>query len=236
MAWCQWWPRSTPFGVPRPQWANFKKRLQSYNYARLHIRDDYNCITSLHPSQYAITVSRLSERHTFQYIHLVSATSPSGASSVSPPHSSASSLVSDIITAWKSAVNLTYLNDDDPFTCETFSTGDPVLLLAPFQPFSSVMVRVYTENLRAESQDCSTPLLMATHNTQLSLGEDPCLPFCGNPIRCLLESDPNEDYPGYYTFMCPCNEASCRGIILAIQPSAVIDNTKGFRVCQVQKI
>ena len=172
----------------------------------------------------------------FDCIRLVSATGPSDPSSVTPLHNSASSPARDAITAWKSAVNMTYLNDDDPSTCETFSTSDPVLLLVPFQPFSSVMVRVYTENLRVESQDCSSPLLMATHNTQLSLGEDPCLPICGNPIRCWMEIYPYEDYPGYYTFMCPCNEASCRGIILAIQPSAVIDHTKGFRVCHVQKI
>ena len=169
-------------------------------------------------------------------MHIVSATSPGDRSSVATLDNAASFPTGGVITAWTSAVNLTYLNDDDPFTCETFTASDPVLLLLPFQLSSTLMLWVYTHNLRVESHDCSSPFLMATHNTQLPLGQDPCLPICGNPTRCQLQPNSDAGSLGYYTFMCPCNEASCRGIMLAIQPSAVIEQTRGFQICHVHEI
>ena len=124
-------------------------------------------------------------------MHIVSATSPSDRSSLATLDNSTSFPTGGVITAWTSAVNLTYLNDDDPFTCETFTASDPVLLLQPFQLSSTLMVGVYTHNLRVESHDCWSPFFMATHSTQLPLGQDPCLPICGNPIRC--QQQPNSD-------------------------------------------
>ena len=91
-------------------------------------------------------------------------------------------------------------------------------------------------NLLAEDQRCSSPLFMATHDTDLSPGEEPCLPICGNPVRCELQHDSDGLDRGYYIFSCHCNKQACRGVILVIQPSAVIDPANDFKICHVEEI
>ena len=142
--------------------------------------------------------------------------------------------VNTMITAWKNSVDLTSLHDSDTATCVSFSPDDPVLLLVPTDVFTSISLQVHMENLAVNTRSCDTPLLVASHNSHLTLGEFPCRPICSGLMRCQL-MDQNEMLRSL-EFSCRCRGIECRGVVLAIQPSAALDAKYDVKLCHIAQL
>ena len=142
--------------------------------------------------------------------------------------------VNTMITAWKHSVDLTSLHDSDTTTCVSFSPDDPVLLLVQTNVFAFIKLRVHTENLAVDIRSCAAPLLVASHRSNLTLAEFPCRPICSGLIRCQLV-DQNEML-GSHEFSCRCQVTECRGVVLAIQPSAALDAKYDVKVCHIAQL
>ena len=139
------------------------------------------------------------------------------------------------ITVWKNSADLTPLHDPDIATCVAFSSDDSVLLLVQTNVFTSIKLRVHTENLAVDTRSCDTPLIVAAHKSNLPLGKVPCRPICTGLLGC-QRVDKTENAPGSHEFRCHCEGAECRGVVLAIQPSAAINAKHDVKICHIQSL
>ena len=143
------------------------------------------------------------------------------------------SIANGNITAWKNSADLTPLHDSDIATCAALSSDDSVLLLVQTDVFTSINLRVHTENLAVDARSCSAPLIVAAHNSNLPLGKVPCRPICIGLLRC-QRVDKTENALGSHEFRCRCQGTECRGVVLAIQPSAAINAKHDVKICHIQ--
>ena len=137
---------------------------------------------------------------------------------------------------WKNSTDVTHLRDDRHDTCVQFPSNNPTLLLLSFGPFSYVTLRVFVLNLHLENNGCESPLIVASHNSELHLGQAPCRPICNGLLRCLREETTRNHLSEFADFKCSCNQSICRGIIIAMQSSAVIDPAEEFKVCHIEVV
>ena len=145
------------------------------------------------------------------------------------------SIANGNITAWKNSADLTPLHDSDIATCAVFSSDDSVLLLVQTDVFTSIKLRVHTENVAVDTRSCSAPLIVAAHNSNLSLGKVPCRPICIGLLRC-QRVDKTENALGSHEFRCHCEGAKCRGVVLVIEPSAAINAKHDVKICHIQSL
>ena len=156
--------------------------------------------------------------------------------SVDSHNSPRASSPDDYIIAWKNSSVLTLLLDDSSETCASFPPDDPVLLLVAVDRFASTTVRVFSQNLHLDKNGCESPLIVASHNSESPLGQAPCRPVCDGLLRCQRKDPISSGVQMFSDFVCSCGQASCRGVIVAFQPSTVIDRAQDVSLCHIQEV
>ena len=144
--------------------------------------------------------------------------------------------VPDGIQLWKNFTDISYLKDNDRHTGVSLSPSEPVLLLLLVGPFSSMTLRVFSKNLYVDNNGCESPLIVASHKSEKRPGKTPCLPVCNGLLRCQRKGNVSAKTPAFSDFTCLCNQAMCRGVILAVQPSAVINPDEPAAFCHLEVV